>query len=101
MLYVFAIEGTQYLKVGYTCGCPWGRVRDGFWCNVHPEECCGKLGWENLRLLVLAPSTMVDEQLLHDRVGSEGELRRVEQLDAIKLCLKLNARCSHACGNDD
>ena len=48
MLYIFSVEGTDFVKAGFTSGCPWGRVRDGFWRLVHPEECCGKLGWENL-----------------------------------------------------
>ena len=50
MLYIFSIEDTDFVMVGFTGGCPWGRVHDGFWRLVHPE-CCGKLGWENLQLL--------------------------------------------------
>ena len=101
MPYVFAIEGTQYLKVGYTSTCPWERARDGFWRVVHPKACCGQLGWENLRLLLLSPGTLAEEKQLHDCLQFEdGEFYPLEQLDSIKLFFKLNG-WNHGCGNDD
>ena len=44
VLYVFGVRGAAYVKVGYTASCPWSRVRDGFWRNVHPKGCCNRLG---------------------------------------------------------
>ena len=58
--------GTDFVKLGFTSGCPWGRVRDGFWKQVHPEpQCCGKLGWDNLNLIALSPGTLEDEAFIN------------------------------------
>jgi len=61
MLYVFKIVDTPFLKMGFTSGCPWRRVTRGFWSNVHPSECCGKLGWHNLELLAVFKGSLADE----------------------------------------
>ena len=66
MLYIFEIEGTDFVKMGYTSGCPWKRACDGFWRLVHPEECCGKLGWDNLQLLTLCRGGLADEALIKE-----------------------------------
>jgi len=61
VLYVFSIRDTGWLKMGYTSHCPWSRARDGYWKNLHPPECCGKLGWIDLELLLLAPGSLETE----------------------------------------
>jgi len=61
MLYVFNIIDTPFLKMGFSSGCPWRRVARGFWNNVHPSECCGKLGWHNLELLAVFKGSLADE----------------------------------------
>lgn len=61
MLYVFRIVGTGYVKMGFTRGNPWRRVSTGFWSNVHPSDCCHKLGWENLELVALFEGDMTVE----------------------------------------
>ena len=53
MLYVFRVTGAGFLKLGFTHGSPWRRVATGFWSNVHPRACCGKLGWADLELLAM------------------------------------------------
>ena len=55
VLYVFEVRGAAFVKVGFTAGCPWGRVRDDFWRVVHPKACCNRLGWDSLELLGLFP----------------------------------------------
>ena len=61
MLYLFKVVDTPFLKMGFTNGCPWRRVATGFWSNVHPSECCGKLGWENLQLMAVTQGTLEQE----------------------------------------
>jgi hypothetical protein len=61
MLYVFKVVGTPYVKMGYSNGCPYRRIATGLWSNVHPTECCGKLGWSDLQLLALFNGTMGQE----------------------------------------
>ena len=51
VLYIFEVVGAPCVKMGFTAGCPWGRIRDGFWKQVHPEACCSKLGWDDLQLM--------------------------------------------------
>ena len=44
MIYIFAIDGTPWVKLGFTSYTnPWDRVRRGFWTNSHPKELCGRL----------------------------------------------------------
>ena len=44
MIYIFAIDGTQWVNIGYTSYAnPWDRVKCGFWTNAHPKELCGHL----------------------------------------------------------
>ena len=102
MLYIFSIEGTDFVKAGFTAGCPWGRVRDGFWPLVHPEECCGKLAWENLQLLALSPGTMVDEALMQECVPPvAGEFWRRQDLDPLGLFFKVQSISEHGCDNEN
>jgi hypothetical protein len=102
MLYVFAIEGTGYVKVGFTGGCPWTRARDGFWRCCHPAALCGQLGWEALRLLILSPATLDEEKLLHAAMqrGGDGEFYAMSQLPRIQALIEANGRAHHACGDD-
>ena len=89
VLYIFEVLGTPYVKVGYTSGCPWGRIRDGFWKQVHPEACCGKLGYDNLRLLELCPGTLADEAFIKKEVPPErGEFWPRSELDALRSAMK-------------
>ena len=102
MLYIFSIEGTDFVKAGFTSGCPWDRVRDGFWRLVHPEECCGKLGWENITLLALSPGTMGDEALMKEcKPPVIGEFWRRQDLDVLILFFKVQAIGEHGCGNEN
>ena len=102
MLYLFSVEGTDFVKAGFTGGCPWGRVRDGFWRLVHPPECCGKLGWESLQLLALSPGTLGDEALMKERTPPvTGEFWRRQDLDALRLFFKAQACCAHGCDSDN
>ena len=102
MLYIFSVEGTDFVKAGFTSGCPWGRVRDGFWRLVHPEECCGKLGWEDLQLLALSPGTLEDEALLKESVPPvEGEFWRRRDLDTLRLFFKVQSIAVHDCDNEN
>ena len=41
MIYIFNIDGTRWIKIGYTSHeNPWLRVTRGFWTNSHPTELC-------------------------------------------------------------
>ena len=92
MLYIFSIEGTDFVKAGFTSGCPWGRVRDGFWRLVHPPDCCDKLGWENLQLLALSPGNLEDEALLKECAPPvAGEFWRRESLSTLLMFFKFQA----------
>ena len=62
MLYVFKVLDTPFVKMGFTDSCPYRRIAVGFWSNVHPAECCGKLGWSNLHLLALFKGTKEHEE---------------------------------------
>ena len=81
---------------------PWGRFRDGFWKNVHPEACCGRLGWDDLQLVAMSPGTLEDEAAIQQQLPPErGEFWPREQLDALRLAMKALATTRHNCGNDD
>ena len=102
MLYLFSIEGTDFVKAGYTARCPWQRVCDGFWRLVHPPDVCGKLGYENLRLLCLSPGTLEDEEQLHAAIPPvAGEFWLRGRTEMIKLFFKANSICEHARDNDN
>ena len=64
MLYISDVVGTPCIKLGYTSQCPWLRVRDGFWKLVHPTDCCERLGYEDLELLLLTPGSLLNEHKL-------------------------------------
>ncbi len=68
VLYIFEVKGTSFVKMGFTSGCPWNRISDGFWKQVHPKECCHKLGWDDLHLIALSPGTLEDETSLKQQV---------------------------------
>ena len=103
VLYIFEVLGTDYVKMGFTSGSPWGRIRDGFWKNVHPEGpegCCGKLAWDNLNLIALVPGDLADEASVKQAVPPEvGEFWPREQLEVLRLALKVQA-CTRGCDND-
>ena len=103
VLYIFEVLGTDFVKLGFTSGCPWRRIRDGFWKQVHPEpQCCGKLGWDNLNLIALSPGTLEDEAFIKKQVPPEtGEFWPRSELDTLRLAMKLLATTQHNCGNDD
>ena len=61
MLYLFKVVDAPYVKMGFTSSCVWQRIATGLWSNVRPAECCGKLGWSDLDLLVLFPGDKQDE----------------------------------------
>ena len=88
VLYVFEVRGAAFVKVGFTAGCPWGRVRDGFWRVVHPKACCNRLGWDGLELLGLFPGDLADEARLQARVPPEcGEFWPLERLPELRRAL--------------
>jgi len=64
MLYLFKVRDAPYIKMGFTNACPWRRIATGFWSNLHPTDCCGKLGWEDLELVAVFPGTEEDEKAL-------------------------------------
>ena len=100
MLYIFSIDGTDFVKVGFTSCCPWGRVRDGFWRLVHPAECCGKLGWENLTLLALSPGNLEDEAVIkQSRPPVIGEFWHRADLPLLLLLFKVQGIGVHGCDN--
>ena len=102
MLDLLSIEGTDFVKAGYTARCPWQRVCDGFWRLVHPPDVCGKLGYENLRLLCLSPGTLEDEERLHAAIPPvAGEFWHRGRAEMIKLFFKVNSIGEHACDNDN
>ena len=102
MLYIFDVEGTGFVKAGFTTRCPWDRVCDGFWRLVHPTECCGKLGWDNLQLLALSPGSMEDEALLKECTPPvAGEFWRREDLHMLLLVFKMQAISGHGCDNEN
>ena len=89
MLYIFLISDTNHVKFGYTNGCPWARVRDGLWRLVHPEACCGKLGWEDLQLVALAPGTIVDENAIQLQQPSvSGEFWHERDLEGLRSAIE-------------
>ena len=101
MLYIFDVVGTPCLKLGYTNGCPWEGVRDGFWKLDHLASCCGKVGWDDLDLLYLTLGDMADEALINELVPPlEGEFWDRQQLEMLTLALKVHLRFRHELGND-
>jgi hypothetical protein len=102
VLYIFDVCGTPFVKMGFTTGCPWGRIRDGFWKQVHPEACCGKLGWDDLQLVSLCPGTLEDEAFIKQQVPPEcGEFWPRQELDTLRLAMKVLVITAHNCGNED
>ena len=105
VLYVFEVRGTAFLKVGFTAGCPWARVRDGLWRVVHPKACCNLLGWDNLELLSLFSGDLADEARLQARISPEcGEFWPQDRLDELRRALTdlssaLGADSSSSCGS--
>ena len=53
MLYIFKVVDAPFIKMGFTGSCPWQRIATGFWSNIHPLQCCSKLGWQDLELVAL------------------------------------------------
>ena len=101
VLYIFQVVGAPWVKMGFTAGCPWGRIRDGFWKQVHPKACCGKLGWDDLQLMAMVPGSLEDEAAIKEAVPPEvGEFWRRSELDSLLLAMKVHA-CANGCGNDD
>ena len=102
VLYIFEVKGTSFVKMGFTSGCPWNRISDGFWKQVHPKECCHKLGWEDLHLIALSPGTLEDEASLKQQMPPAcGEFWPVEDLAALKAAMKAMAIANHSCNDED
>ena len=96
MLYIFEFEGTGFVKMGYAKSC------DGFWRLVHPEECCGKLGWENLRLIALWPGTLADEAFVQSHVERcAGEFWPKPDLFMLQLAMRVQVCAEHGCDTDN
>lgn len=95
MLYIFRVVGTGCLKMGFTRGDVWKRVATGFWSNVHPATCCGRLGWANLELLALFSGGVPDEEAVKQVLPpTVGEFWPEEELEALTraiaaLCVEL------------
>ena len=81
VLYIFEVIGTNHVKMGFTAVCPYGRIQNCFWKNVHPEGpegCCGKLAWQDFNLIALVPGDLADEAGVKQcprRSGSFGRAR--------------------------
>ena len=102
VLYIFEVSNTQFIKMGFTSGCPWNRIRDGFWKQVHPEQCCGKLGWDDLQLIHMSPGTLENEAFIKEQIPPEkGEFWPRERLDSLLLMMKVLAIGEHNCSNED
>ena len=92
VLYIFGIRDVPFVKMGFTNHCPWSRARDGFWKNLHPPECCGKLGWNDLELLSLAPGTLEDEAAVKLALPPHsGEFWPREQLERLRETIRAHA----------
>ena len=97
MLYIFRVVGTDYVKLGFTRGDPWKRAATGFWSNVHPPACCGRLAWEDLELVALFSGSLPDEAAVQRVLPpAVGEFWLEEELDALlravgALCEELPA----------
>jgi hypothetical protein len=93
-LYMFHIRDTGFVKFGFTYGDPWTRAATGFWSNVHPKECCGKLGWENLELMPCYEGGPDVEAAIKKALPPHtGEFWRVEYAgQLLTLCSKLTNR---------
>jgi hypothetical protein len=88
MLYLFDVNGTDFVKMGFTGQTIWARVADGFWRNKHPKGCCHKLGFANMELLMLVPGTLADEAVIQAQLPpDEGEFWHKDRLVALKAAL--------------
>ena len=102
VLYIFGVRGAAYVKVGYTAACPWSRIQDGFWRNVHPKACCNRLGWDSLELLGLFPGDLADEARLQARIPPEcGEFWPQERLPELRRALVELAVERHSCSEEE
>jgi hypothetical protein len=91
MIYIFKVIGTEFVKLGFTQGCPWTRVATGFWSNVHPKACCHKLGWDSLELVACFDGDEQVEaavkQALPPHTGEFWPAKQITRL--LGLCYKL------------
>ena len=102
VLYIFQVSDTNFVKMGFTSGNPWNRISDGFWKQVHPEQCCGKLGWDDLQLIHMCPGTLQNEAFIKEQIPPEqGEFWPRERLDLLLLAMKVLAIGEHNCSNED
>ncbi len=70
--------------MGYTGICPWQRISWGFWELKRPKVCCGRLGWDDLQLLVLTCGRVEDEKYIQRQVPPEcGEFWHRKDLEAL------------------
>jgi len=89
MLYVFRVCGVPWVKMGFTSVCPWRRISNGFWSNVHPPACCGHLGWDDLELIALFSGGLCEEAAVKSCLPpSCGEFWPEEMLAPILLTLR-------------
>ena len=102
VLYIFEVSGTQFIKMGFTNGCPWNRICDGFWKQVHPEQCCGKLGWDDLQLIHMSPGTLENEAWVKGANPPEkGEFWHRDQLPAMLRVMAWLAMDFHGCTEEN
>jgi hypothetical protein len=94
MLYIFRVVGTGCVKMGFTRGDVWKRVATGFWSNVHPATCCGRLGWDNLELLACFDGDEKIEAAIKEALPPHtGEFWPDEQItELLGLCWTLCGR---------
>ena len=90
MLYLFKVRDLPYIKMGFTGSCPWRRIATGFWSNLHPSDCCNKLGWQDLELIALFPGSLEDEAAIKKTLPpSIGEFWPADTLDSLQSSLAL------------
>ena len=88
MLYLFKVRDLPFIKMGFTRGCPYRRIATGFWSNLHPSDCCGKLGWDDLELIAVFPGSLEDESALKKTFPpTVGEFWPEEMVNALKGAL--------------
>ena len=88
MLYLFKVRDLPFIKMGFTRGCPYRRIATGFWSNLHPSDCCGKLGWDDLELIAVFPGSLEDESALKKTFPpTVGEFWPEDTVNALKGAL--------------
>ena len=88
-LYIFRVEGTGFVKLGYTATCPWRRISNGFWSNIHPPACCNRLDWQHLDLVAFYAGGLEIEAAVKTAISPvAGEFYSEELLGPITTLLE-------------